>query len=367
MLSTRKFITAKRLGLAVLSLLLLAGCSGPKEQPSSLLQTNLYGNLDGWEPVKFEASPFSSLIQHTFSQEGGDFDPDSSRDGKWLVFSSLRHSPNPDLYVKQVNGSTVTRLTSDAGSEIEPVFSPAGDKVAYTSNRAGNWDIWVVGIDGSNPTRLTESATHEIHPSWSPEGKQIVYCSFGPRGQWELWVVNVVLPNLKRFIGYGAFPSWCPDPKTPKIAFQLPRYRGSQWFSIWTVDLVDGEAKFPTEIISSPEYACISPCWAPDGSKLAYCSVNHAKYEKMPKTPAPTMANGEDLWVVDIDGRNNERLTPGDSASFSPSWGTDGRVYYCSDRKGIENIWSVKPQAVNFAADKPTDLSRHPQGAVMAN
>jgi TolB protein len=353
----------------------LSGCSSytsnsqyhPSTTYNESVRTNLYGELDGWEPVSFSAKPFSSLVQHSFCEEGGDYDPDISADAKWIVFSSLRHSPNPDLYIKQVYGSTSTRLTSDAASEIQPTFSPNGEFVAYASNRAGNWDIWVVGVDGSNPTRITDSATNDIHPSWSPDGKQIVYCSHGSRSkQWELWIVSVETTGIKKWIGYGLFPEWNPNPKVPKIAFQLARYRGSQWFSIWTVDLVNGEAKFPTEIISSIQHACICPAWSADGTHITYGTVSRNEFEKA-EAPVPDN-QGEDIWIVDLDGRNNLQLTISDSSNFSPSWSPDGRVFYCSDRKGIENIWSIQPNQINFNAQNPIDLSQHPQNSgIQAN
>jgi TolB protein len=328
----------------------------------------MYGQLDAWQPVEFSSKPFSSMEQHSFCEEGGDYDPDISSDGKLIVFSSLRHSPNPDLYIKRTNGATATRLTSDPASEIQPNFSPSGDKVAYATNRAGNWDIWVVGVDGTNPVRMTTDISNDIHPSWSPDGKYIVYCSFGARSRkWELWIVESENPSAKKWIGYGMFPDWNPNPKLNKIAFQQARYRGSQWFSIWTVDMVDEEARFPTEIVTNINHACICPSWSPDGTKLAYSSVNRSEYEKT--DPAVPNNSGEDIWIVDIDGRNNHRLTNSDAADYSPTWGPNGRVFFCSDRKYIDNIWSVKPYEVDFTVEpqQPLQMSRHPQGGIQAN
>lgn len=356
------------------SLLLLPGCATlarPQQQqanPStSHIQMDVYGDLRGWEAVPFEDQPFSSLTQHSFCTEGGDFDPDLSADGLWVVLSSLRHAPNPDLYIKRVEGSTVTRLTSDPASEIQPAFSPVADKVAYASNRANNWDIWVIGVDGSNSVQLTSGPANDIHPSWSPDGKQIVYCSLGPRSQqWELWIVDVQTPSIKKFIGYGLFPEWCPEPSIPKITYQQARYRGSQWFSVWTLDIVGGEAKYPTEIVTSAQHACICPDWSRDGGQLTYGTVGSAVYEPQGQ-PEPVLTSGQDIWIVDLDGKNNLKLTNADAANFSPCWGPGGRVYFCSDRSGIENIWSVKPRPVSFVQDKVLDLTRHPQSTIQAN
>ena len=356
---------------ALFTFLLLNGCSylgWNKDQANNpSLQTNLFGQLETWESVDFDATPFSSLAQHSFCEEGGDYDPDISHDGKLIVFSSMRHSPNPDLYIKRIDGATSTRLTSDPSSEIQPCFSPSGDMVAYASNRSGNWDIWVVGIDGANPNRVSSDISHDIHPSWSPDGKHLVFCSFGTRSQqWELWVVNAENPRAKKWIGYGMFPEWSPDTQTDKIAFQLARFRGSQWFSIWTVDLLDGEARYPTEIITNLNHACICPSFSPDGRRIAYSSVGKSHYEKTDKSMLNQ--NGEDIWIVNLDGTNNQRLTSSDSADYSPAWSPNGRVFFCSDRKYIDNIWSIKPYEVNYSPEEePIKLSSHPQVVIQAN
>lgn len=335
---------------------------------SNSVRIGLDGDLSGYDPVEFDSKPFSSLIQHSFSEEGGDYDPVVSNDNKLIAFSSLRHSPNPDIFIKQVNGFVATRLTSDPASEIQPAFSPAGDKIAYASNRSGSWDIWVVGLDGATPTRLTSGVGNDIHPSWSPDGKEIVYCSFGPHSkQWELWTVSVENPSVKKWIGYGLFPNWSPNSKVNKIVFQRARYRGSRWFSIWTVDIIEGEAKYETEIISNVNNACITPAWSADASMIAYCTLGKSIYDKnadlnMDDLQAPDAA-GEDIWVIDVSGRNNHRITGSDAADFSPAWSPDGRLFFCSDRNYVDNVWSVKPIKTDLTRAEPLEMSGHPLGS----
>lgn len=372
---------ATRVMYVFLVFLFVGGCqtgrrtSNPSQMPaatqpdsSSTLEI-VHGRLENWQSQQYHNfKPSNSLIQHSFSQEGGDSDPVISPDGKWMVFSSMRHSPNPDILVKRVYGQTVTLLTSDPASEMQPVFSPLGDKVAYATNRSGNWDIWIVGVDGANPIKMTQSSSHEIHPCWSPDGKRIVYSSTGSRSQqWEIWVLHVDNPSIKKMIGYGLNPVWSPNPKIPKIAYQVARSRGSQWFSIWTMDYVDEEAKFPTEIINSYEYACVCPAWSPDGTKLAYAAVKHAQDKNNNQVELSAAESGEAIYVIDLDGTNNLRLTQEDATHFSPTWSAEGRVFFCSDRKGIDNIWSVKPHQMDLKRETPLDLSEHPLNGFRAN
>jgi TolB protein len=53
------------------------------------------------------------------------------------------------------NGANPTRLTTDAGSDREPDWSPDGTKISFVTNRDGNDEIYVMDADGTNPTRMT--------------------------------------------------------------------------------------------------------------------------------------------------------------------------------------------------------------------
>ncbi len=135
---------------------------------------------------------------------------------------------------------------------------------------------------------------------------------------------------------------WSPVDDT--IAFQRARERGSRWFSVWTVQLEDGEAVRPTEIAVSSNAAVITPRWSPDGEQLVFCTVLD------PAAEDPDQATLADVWVVHRDGSGRTKLTTGDAANLQPSWGPDGRVYFISDRGSVdgevENIWSVQPQGM---------------------
>lgn len=76
------------------------------------------------------------------------------------------------------------------GDSWDPVWSPAGDAIAFVSNEAGNDDIYVVAKDRWPPRQLTRNEwAGDKHPSWSPNGKQIVFES-NRDGQHRLWTMN---------------------------------------------------------------------------------------------------------------------------------------------------------------------------------
>jgi len=302
---------------------------------------SLFGDLPGTGDVTYYSRSAIALRQHTFTEVGTDFDADIDPSGKRMVFASTRHHISPDLYIKGVDGVAVTQLTADPAPDIQPAYSPDGQRVAFASQRSGNWDIWMIGVDGGPPVQVTRSPADEVHPSWSPDGTSLVFCSLpAVGGQWELWITDALSGSSNRFIGYGLFPEW--SPTGDRIVFQRARERGSRWFSIWTLTLVDGEPRYPTEVSASVTEAMIVPTWSADGSQIAFSST--------PTVPPPPIAGlgvSEnqlfDIWVMDGDGRNKTRLTDGHTANHAPVFSNDGRIFFTADRSGHDNIWSLVP------------------------
>jgi TolB protein len=314
----------------------------------------LYGELPvSGGPEAADAS--DNLRQVSFTREGADFDVDIDPTGKWIVFASTQHRTTADLYMKQVDGQTVTQLTTDIGNDVMPAISPDGKSIAYCSDRAGNWDIYVQPVDGGKAMQLTSDPAHEVHPSWSPDGKQLVFSCLGRQsGQWEMVVVDIDAPAKRRFLGFGLFPRFSPD--GTKIVFQKARLRGTRTFSIWTIDYADGEANHPTEIAAATNAAVINPTWSPDGKRLAFATV----VEPTSNTDGSDGTLGvrpqsAEIWAIDLDGSNRVKFTTDRFANLQPSWSRDGVIYFISNRTGFDNVWALRPTAVKaeVAAVKP--------------
>lgn len=308
----------------------------------------LFGSLPDSGTTK--SSPMDSpdnIRRVTFATEGADFDPQIDPTGQYIVYASTQHRKNADIYIKRVDGTAVTQLTNDAADDMMPVFSPDGSKIAFCSNRAGNWDIYIMDLTGGQPMQVTNDPADDFHPSFSNDGRRMVYCTFGHQsGQWELVVVDLENAGPKRFIGHGLFPTW--SPVADRILFQRARERGTRWFSIWTLDLVNGEGVRPTEILASSNAAAITPRWSPDGRNIVFCTVvdPDASLDK-----GPSQA---DIWVVSADGSGRTNLTKSPFANLQPVWSRDGTIYFASNRGpgASENIWSIRPdRALQLAKD----------------
>ena len=140
----------------------------------------------------------------------GDVDPVWSPDGSRLVFSSSR-TGNRNIWKAQPDLSSPVPLTSGSAIDERPAFSPDGQQVAFVSTRSGRRGIWVVHLDGGAP-RLIASADVLDTISWSPDGQRIVY-SEPSQDAPRLMIIRVsdgqVVPLPTP--GAATAPTWCPS------------------------------------------------------------------------------------------------------------------------------------------------------------
>lgn len=310
--------------------------------PAPMNPMGVYGDLPGVTDVESPLDSTGPVRRVSDTHEGADFDVTTDPTGEHLVYSSTRHRQTSDIYRQHVEGSAVTQLTDDPGNDVMPCVSPDGKTIAFASDRSGNWDLYLMDAEGGVAVQLTTDTTHDIHPSFSPDGKRLVYCTFGERSrQWQMVVIDVANPAVKRYIGHGLFPEWSPTGDT--IVYQRARERGTRWFSVWTVELNEaGEAGSPTEVAWSPEHACITPAWSPDGSAVVFCTVDDPEADSHGR-PAES-----DVWFVNADGTGKARLTQGRYANLQPVWAQDDAIYFVSNRgrEGVENIWALDSDEV---------------------
>jgi TolB protein len=306
----------------------------------------LYGEMTGRATPGGRFDGAGNLMQVTAADEGANFDPDVDTTGALIAFASTQHQRTADIYLMSRGGRTMTQITSDPADDVMPAFAPDSHRIAFASNRGGSWDIYYSDIDGDPPVQITFDADHELHPTWSPDGTTLAYCKLGAQsGRWEIWVVDVARSGAPRFLEYGLFPDWNPDPARNKILFQRARARGSRLFGIWTVDYVNGEALHPTEIVSAANAATMHPAWSPDGTRIVFVSVIE------PDDVFGDRPRQADVWVINLDGSGRSNLTNGKFLNLYPAWAPDG-VYFLSDRSGSDNIWAV---TTNRSAGPETD------------
>jgi len=106
---------------------------------------------------------------------GIEVSPSVSPDGKKVAFVS-DHGGSPQVYIMNINGSDVRRVTFTGNYNTSPVWSPRGDRIAYSGRIYGKNQIFIVSPDGADPLQLTERGNNE-EPSFSPDGRFITFTS----------------------------------------------------------------------------------------------------------------------------------------------------------------------------------------------
>ncbi len=93
-----------------------------------------------------------------------------------IAFTSERDG-NFEIYVMNADGTGQTNLTNNPATDVEPSFSPDGTKIAFRSNRNGNDQIYVMTAYGSGQTNLSNNMTNDLQPSFSLDGMKIAFRS----------------------------------------------------------------------------------------------------------------------------------------------------------------------------------------------
>ncbi len=152
----------------------------------------------------------------SFARDGS---PKISPDGNYVVFHSDRRDSNWEVYIVNIDGSGLKRLTNFEGRDVNPGWSPDGKRIVYASGSdMSNWEIYTMNTEGKDVKRLTDLAGREMHPNWSPNGKKIAFIS-NRDGNFDLYTMNTDGSDQKKVIqkeknDFRKFhPSWSKDSK----------------------------------------------------------------------------------------------------------------------------------------------------------
>ena len=192
--------------------------------------------------------------------------PHLSRDGRRIVFSSRRDG-NRNIYLMNVDGTNPVRLTTNAAIDQQPQFSPDGTKITFVSTRDGGPEIYIMDSDGNNQTRLTVNATQDDYPSFSPNGERIVFHSYRNNNH-DIFVMRSDGTQQRRLTfdaGQDNRPSFSPDGR--RIVFQSNRYAGQ-----YDIMLMNADGTNQVHVTTS-SVNDVWPCFSPDGTRVAFTSA----------------------------------------------------------------------------------------------
>ena len=224
-----------------------------------------------------------------------------------------------------------------------PRFSPDGKRFAFSSGSVGSGDasdIWVKDLDRDTPSRLTFLPGSNGNPVWTPDGKNIVFRSgLSGASMGMYWIRSDGAGEAQRLTSpksYDAPYSIAPDGK--RLAFFTAGNKGSM--DIFTSEIAGdpGQPKLgKPELFLGTPFAEVYPAFSPDGRWLAYQSDESGTKEIYVR-PFPGPGG---RWQVSSGG------------GTAPCWSKDGRelMYQASDRRVMAVSFTAKGDT--FTAAKP--------------
>jgi TolB protein len=147
-----------------------------------------------------------------------DAHPSWSPDGRRIVFASDRGDTS-DLYVMDADGSNVQVLYAGPTDDIDPIWSPDGRWIAFSSaSKAGcgvedsgcSYHLWAVKADGTSPRQVTTGNGHDIEPAWSLDGSRVAFAS-DRDGDFDVYVVAIDGGDVEQVTndpGDDRMPAW---------------------------------------------------------------------------------------------------------------------------------------------------------------
>ncbi|MCB0515044.1 MAG: M28 family peptidase [Chitinophagales bacterium] len=202
---------------------------------------------------------------------------------------SWDYEPEMDIFLSDNQGNILQQLTQSYGYDAEASFSPDGKKIVFCSNRnafngklnaedskrleydpAYFGDIYIMNADGSNVQQLTTTAGYDGGPFFSPDGKRIIWRHFNESGMLaDIYTMKTDGSDVKRITDFNAM-SWAPfyHPSGDYIIFASNKL-GFENFELY-ITAADGSTQ-PVRVTFTDGFDGL-PVFSPDGKTLVWTS-----------------------------------------------------------------------------------------------
>lgn len=271
------------------------------------------------------------LTEHILWHFGRVSAPEVSPDGKTLLYSVTyydyqKNKGNAELYTLPVAGGTPTQVTRTSASEIQAVWRPDGQKIAFLFAAGDVMQIFECNPDGSGRTQITHAPTDINGFSYSPDGKNILFTR------------NVQLdPTIT--------DRYADLPKANAMIYDDLMYRHwDSWADGSYAHLFIAPTSNPDnaiELLKGERFHCPVPpfggmedaVWSPDGTKIAYCCKRATGKDF-------AVSTNTDIFIYDLATGTTTNLTDGNLGyDMNPVWSPDGSqiVWWSMATPGFES------------------------------
>ena len=232
------------------------------------------------------------------------------------------------------------QVTFQAGLQREPVFSPDGRYVVYTSSDSGNSDIWIQPVDEPMPSRVISSSAEDSQPDWSPDGASLVFRSERDGG--GLFVVAAKGGSERRLTAFGYQPRWSPDGGL--ILFSSSGHDGGR--PRFYVVNADGGPPRPLRPDLVQTIESLNVNWKPGERDVSLWGRTATGWTFV------TAPVGDGLPIVSSIAADVLRRIDGAGLTLGRfSWSRSARyLYFEGVSQGVSNLWrvSVDPATLNW-------------------
>jgi Tol biopolymer transport system component len=241
--------------------------------------------------------------------------PQPSPDGEWVAFWSF--FTQEDVYLAHPDGTGLRQLTNDAANDRFPSWSPDGKRLAFASNRTGEYQIWIINADGSGLAQLTAAPEGLVYPVWSRDASRMSAVRRNP--ELETWIFDPNRPwsdqTPERLApGFAAW-SWSPDGR--RLAGQEEGRTGGSSEGGTGVIVYSLESRAYTRLTEFGKW----PAWLSDSRRLVFSTVGK-------------------LYLVDSERRKvRELLSIADEQPAGPAPTRDDRWIFFHRHRNEADIW----------------------------
>jgi len=261
---------------------------------------------------------------------------DVSPDGNTLAFDLLG-----DIYTLPVSGGWAKNIASGMAWDMQPRFSPDGQKIAFTSDRAGGDNIWMMDTDGKNKTQITEEDFRLLNnPTWSPDGRFIAarkhFTTSRSLGVGEIWLYHtaggtgvplVKKPSEAHQKELGE-PMFSPDGRyiyysqntTPGPIFEYAQNSHTQLFEIKRYDMETGDIS----AVAGGNGGAVRPTPSPDGKQLAFVKRENGQTKLFLKN----LKSGQNTMIFDNLDRDMQETWAVHGVYPNMDWSPDSQILY---------------------------------------
>ena len=293
----------------------------------------------------------------------------------------------PEFYVMNSDGTEVRRIDPEGMIDAwDPAWSPDGTQIVFAGYDGQDDGIFVMDLDGTNVRRLTDGDGDSTEPAWSPDGARIAFVRQLPDpGGTHLYVVDSDGSNLRQLTslaGRVGAPDWSPRPEgtRTRIVFASDQDGDLEIYSI------DAEGEGLTQLTDRPTWD-YAPVWSDDGQRITFSSgyfgtedqfadeseigtftmkpdgsdvrkiegfeVDDSDLRWSPDGEQIAFVHDFEIMVVDSDGGVRRNLTQHLLTDTWPRWSPDGQsILFLSQR----DLWTRaepgpgRPEAVVLRA-----------------